>query len=546
MTDWDHSVDLVSVGSGGGGLTAAVAVADAGLSSIVVEKTERVGGSTAMSGGVLWLPANPLMAADGDADTIEDGLRHMAVVIGDVGHASTPAKREAYVRQGNAMVEWLQDQGVRFLRAKGYADYYSSLPGGHIEGRSIESKPYDASRIPRWADLLPPGISAMIGMPVLTNELRQIQYVNRSRKAFGVAVRVGARTVGMKLRRKRLLTNGSALVANLLEVADRLQVPIWTGTPLQDLVTEDGRVTGVVVERDGAPYRIEARRGVLVAAGGFGHNAGLRAKFGGEQTVDGSRSMANPGDTGEVLEMLMGLGAETDLLDEAWWLPSAVPELGASTIGQARQRPGAILVNNAGRRFVNEADSMVEVGKAIFAESGGSCWAVTDHAYQSRYVSSSGRGGVPEEWVTNGWLKRADTLEDLADQIGVDAGVLVATVTRFNEHATEGNDPDFGRGGSAYNTCMGDPGWGPNPALGPLAQAPFYAAAIEPADVGTCGGVVTDEHARVLAADGPIEGLYATGNITATVMGRSYPGAGASIANTMVFGYAAAQHVLAG
>lgn len=545
MTKWDHSVDLVSVGSGGGGLMTALAVADAGLSSIVIEKTERVGGSTAMSGGILWLPANPLMAADGDTDTIEDGLRHMAAVIGDVGPASTPAKREAYVRQGNAMVEWLQGQGVGFLRAKGYADYYSSLPGGHVEGRSIEPKPYDASRIPRWADLLPPGIAAMIGMPVLTNELRQIQYVNRSRKVLGVAARVGTRTVGMKLRRRRLLTNGSALVANLLEIADRLQVPIWTGTPLQDLVTEDGRVTGVVVERDGAPYRIEARRGVLVAAGGFGHNAGMRAKFGGEQTVDGSRSMANPGDTGEVLEMLMGLGAETDLLDEAWWLPSVVPELGASTIGQARQRPGAILVNKAGRRFVNEADSMVEVGQAIFAESGGSCWAVTDHAYQSRYVSSSGRGGVPEEWVTNGWLKRADTLEELADQIGLDASVLVATVTRFNEHAAEGNDPDFGRGESAYNTCMGDPGWKPNPALGPLIQAPFYAAAIEPADVGTCGGVVTDEHARVLASDGPIEGLYATGNITATVMGRSYPGAGASIANTMVFGYAAAQHVLA-
>ncbi|MEQ6900410.1 FAD-binding protein [Nocardioides sp. YIM 152588] len=544
MPDWDREVDFVVVGSGGGGLVAAITAADAGLETIVVEKMPVVGGSTGMSGGVLWLPDNPLMREAGVADSVEDGLAHFEAVVGDVGPASSDARREAYIVEGNAMVEELRAKGVRFLRADGYADYHSDAKGGHERGRSIEPAPFDAARLGELQDNVIPGLASSIGMVVLTNELRSIQYFNRSLRSLLVAIRVFARTMLAKVRRRTVLSNGAALVGNLLAIAADRGIPVWREAPLSELVVEDGRVVGAVVVHEGAPTRIRARRGVLLAAGGFGHNAEMRGRYGGDQPNDGRYSFANPGDTGEVLEMAVGLGARTAQMDEAWWLPSAVPQLAGSTLGQARHRPRAILVNTEGRRFVSEADSMMVVGKAIYAESGGRCWAITDDVYRRRYANGKERPGVlPEEWVTEGLVKRSDTLEGLAAQIEVDPAVLAETVARYNADAVRGDDPQFGRGRTAYHRCMGDTGKGPNPSVDAVATAPFYATEIIPADVGTSGGVLTDEHGRVIGADEqPIPGLYATGNLTAGVMGRSYLGAGASIASTMVFGYTAAKH----
>ncbi|MQW77599.1 FAD-binding protein [Nocardioides sp. dk4132] len=547
MSEWDHTVDLVAVGSGGGGLMAAIAGSDAGLSTLVVEKQPHVGGSTSMSGGVLWVPANPLMREEGVLDSVENGMAYFDSVVGDVGACSTPAKREAYIRRGGEVIEDLRAKGVEFIRAEGYADYYSSRKGGVDRGRSVECRPFDASQIPEYADKMLPGIASMIGMTVYTNELRSIQYVNRSPRAFLVAARVGARTAMGKLRRKRLLTNGSALIANLVKIARDQQVPIWLETPVQELVVEAGRVVGVVVVKEGRPFRVRATRGVLLAAGGFSRNGEMRKKFSEHtQPADETYSVSNPGDTGEVLEQAIALGAKTDLLDEAWWLPSAIPQLAQTTIGQGRQRPNTILVSDKGRRFVNEADSMVEVAQGMFAHSDGTAWLIHDDDYRKRYVNGKGRPGIlPPNVVEEGFLKRADTIEELAVQMGIDPTVLAGTVSAWNKGAVRGLDPEFHRGESTYNRCMGDPSRKvPNPAVGPILAAPFYAAKIIPADVGTCGGVLTDEHARVLGEDDrPIPGLYATGNITATVMGRAYPGPGASIANTIVFGYAAAKHV---
>jgi 3-oxosteroid 1-dehydrogenase len=290
---------------------------------------------------------------------------------------------------------------------------------------------------------------------------------------------------------------------------------------------------------------IEARQGVLLAAGGFARNAEMRHKYSGEQPNEAQWTYANPGDTGEALATAMKLGAKTDLMDEAWWLPAtAAALLAGSTLSQARQRPGSILVNSAGRRFVNESNSYVEVGKAMYANGGVPCWLIVDDAYRRRYVTVQPfPGRFPKKWVEDGALKKADTIEGLAAQMGVDPTALRQTVERFNAGARQGQDPDFGRGQSAYNACLGDPGYKTNPALGPIEKGPFYAAEVIPADVGTCGGLITNEHAQVLDnADRPIPGLYATGNITATVMGRKYLGAGASIANSMVFGFVAARH----
>jgi 3-oxosteroid 1-dehydrogenase len=391
------------------------------------------------------------------------------------------------------------------------------------------------------------------GFVLKTNELRSVQYFNRSPRAFAVAARVFLRTRVARLRRREILTNGASFVGQILKVLIDLgggDPRVWTNTAMDELIVEDGRVVGARVTRDGSALNVEARKGVLLAAGGFGHNADMRRQYGADQPNEAKWSIANAGDTGEVLQTAMRLGAKTDLLDEAWWLPMAfIADPSAASLGSGRQRPGAIYVDGTGKRFCNESNSYVEVGKAMYANKAVPCWQVFDQGYVSRYVIGANpfaKRRVPEALIEKGVIKRGDTLAELAGEIGVPADELTQTVRRFNEFAAKGLDPDFGRGQSAYNDCLGDPGHRPNAALGPLDQAPYYATRIFPGDVGTCGGVITNEYAQVIdEQDRVIDGLYATGNITATVMGRTYLGAGGSIANTMIFGYVAARHAAA-
>jgi 3-oxosteroid 1-dehydrogenase len=547
---WDHSVDLLIAGSGGGGMVAALAALDSGIEPLVVEKQDLVGGATGMSGGMVWMPNNPLMQADGIADSHEEGLAYFDDVVGDIGEASSPARREVFLTAGNEMINFLTRKGVRLVRCPGYSDYYPNHKGGNVAGRSVEGIPYDAAALRDWSDRLQTmDKNWNRGFVVMTNELRSVQYFNRSPRAFVVAMRVFLRTQAARIRRRKVLTNGASLIGQMLKcVMDlRAEPPIWTNTAMDDLIVEDGRVVGARVTRDATSLNIEARKGVLLAAGGFSRNAEMRRRYSGDQPNEAKWSLSNPGDTGEVLQTAMRLGAKTDMLDEAWWLPSVfVADSRARAIGQARQRPGAIYVDGTGRRFCNESNSYVEVGKAMYANNAVPCWQIFDEGYVGRYVSSANplqKRRLPEEVIESGAVVRGNTLADLARQIDVPAQALEQTVGRFNEFAAKGLDPDFGRGQSAYNLCLGDPGYKPNAALGPIDRAPFYAARVFPADVGTCGGVITNEHAQVLDQDDcVIDGLYATGNITATVMGRNYLGAGGSIANTMVFGYVAARH----
>lgn len=552
-TRWDHSADLVIAGSGGGGMVAALAALDCGLQPLIIEKQPLVGGSTGLSGGIVWLPNNPLMRADGIADSHEDGLAYLADVVGDIGAPSSPARREMFLTAGFEMINFLTRKGVQLIRCAGWSDYYPNHKGGNASGRAVEGIPFDAARLGAWRDKVQPPLAKNYGYVVLTNELRSVQYFNRAPRAFAVASRVFLRTALARARRRRLLTNGASLIAQMLKALIDLSdgnPPLWTDAAMADLVVDAGRVVGVRVVRDGKPVNVEARRGVLLAAGGFGHNKKMRRRYSGNQPNEGKWSIANAGDTGEVLEAAMRLGAKTDLLDEAWWLPSVFIANGgpvAASLGSGRQRPGAIYVDSTGRRFCNESNSYVEVGKAMYANKAVPCWMVFDEGYVRRYVTSANplkrNQPLPAGLIESGAVKRAATISDLAREIDLPADELAATIQRFNRFAARGLDPDFGRGQSAYNDCLGDPGYRPNASIGPLDTAPYYATRVLPADVGTCGGVITNEHAQVLDEDDRvIEGLYATGNTTATVMGRTYPGAGASIASSMVFGYVAARH----
>ena len=549
---WDRSVDLLIAGSGGGGMVAALASLDSGIEPLVIEKQSLIGGSTGLSGGMVWLPNNPLMRADGIPDSHEDGLAYFDDVVGDIGEPSSPARREMFLTAGYEMINFLIRKGVRLVRCPGWSDYYPNHKGGNAAGRAIEGIPYDAAALGTWSDKVQPSMAKGYGGFVLkTNELRAVQYFNRSPRAFVVAARVFARTRAAKVRNREMLTNGASLIGQMLKalIDLRAEPPIWTGAAMQDLIVDDGRVVGARVTHDGASLNIQARKGVLLAAGGFSRNADMRRRYGGDQPNDARWSIANAGDTGEVLETAMKLGAKTDLLDEAWWLPSIFIADGgdaARALGSGRQRPGAIYVDGTGKRFCNESNSYVEVGKAMYANKAVPCWMVFDEGYIRRYVSGANpfkKRSLPQELIERGAVLRGKTIADLARQMEVPAGALEQTVQRFNSFAAKGLDPDYGRGQSAYNDCLGDPGYRTNAALGPLDRAPFYATKVVPADVGTCGGLIANEYAQVLDEnDRVIAGLYATGNITATVMGRNYLGAGGSIAYTMVFGYVAARH----
>ena len=549
---WDKSVDFLIAGSGGGGMVAALAALDAGLEPLIVEKQPLVGGSTGLSGGMVWLPNNPLMRADGIADSHEDGLAYFADVIGDIGAPSSLARREMFLNAGYEMMNFLLRKGIRLERCVGWSDYYPNHKGGNAVGRSVEGIPFDAAELDTWSGKVQPSMAKNYGFVVKTNELRAVQYFNRTPRAFAVAMRVFLRTTVARMRRRQILTNGASLIAQMLKVLIEFgdgEPALWTNAAMDDLIFEDGRVAGARVICDGVPTSIEARKGILLAAGGFSHNADMRRRYSADQPNEAQWSIANPGDTGEVLQTAMRLGAKTDLLDEAWWLPSVFIAGGGAvggSLGLGRQRPGAIYVDSTGRRFCNESNSYVEVGKAMYANKAVPCWMIFDEGYVHRYVSGANplkKRSLPRELIERGDVKRGDTVGELARQIEVPGEALARTIQRFNEFAAKGLDPDFGRGQSAYNDCLGDPGYRPNASVGPLDRPPYYATKVYPADVGTCGGVITNEYAQVLDEhDQVIEGLYATGNTTATVMGRTYLGAGGSIANTMVFGYVAARH----
>ncbi|MBP9591602.1 MAG: FAD-dependent oxidoreductase [Steroidobacteraceae bacterium] len=549
MNEQVHSVDIAIVGSGAGGMTAALAAHEAGLSALVIEKTRYYGGSTARSGGGIWIPCNHLMRAAGVADSFDEARTYLQ---GTVGERSPLASREMFLSQSVKMIQWLDRKSdLQCSYMQGYADYYPELPGGKVQGRALEPRLFDGNALGAdLARLRPPVIPIPAGLTFTAGEYKQLGLVMRTWQGRGTALRIGLRLLGARLTGRKMLMMGQALIGRLRLSLKKRGIPVWLDAPMKELIVEGGRITGVRVEKDGQPVEVIARKGVILAAGCFAHNLDMRLKYQ-KQPVTTRWTVASEGNTGDGILAGQRVGAAVDLMDEAWWGPSSLPPDTAPFFHVAeRGFPGLIMVNQKGRRFTNESASYVEVVQAMYRlhtddDPHIPCWFVFDQRYRNHYVFSSlfPRQPVPKEMLDSGYVRKADTLAELAGQLGMDATTLEATVTRFNGHARAGRDPDFGRGDSAYNRYFGDPTNKPHPNLAPIDQPPFYAVQVVAGDLGTKGGLVTDEYARVRREDGSlIEGLYCVGNNSASVMGTTYPGPGCTIGPAMTFGYVAARH----
>lgn len=545
---WNESYDVVIVGSGAGSVCAALSVGLAGGTAVILEKTDKFGGSTALSGGVLWMPNNPVMKRAGVPDTESAGRAYLDACAGEEAPGTTRAKRDAFLDTGPQAVEFLERLGMKFIHSEGWSDYHEGeYPGGVARGRSFEAALFDLRALGPWREKLRrhPGAP-----PVRVPDIAQINLNGRTWQSKLTFVRIAFLMLQNRLGRD-LVRMGHALQGRLLQVAIRNGVDIRLESPVQELITEAGAVVGVRTERGGASVRIQAKRAVLIDAGGFAHNESMRHTFQRRGTTT-QWTQSNPGDTGEIQEMAMKAGAAVNMMDESWWLPSSRLPDGSLAAHNPTDlgKPHCLLVDSTGQRYVDEATSYVAVGIAMYERDKTvpalPSWAIIESRHRDRYRwGMQAPGKPPQAWLDSGYMKRADTIEDLARECAMNPAVLRETVNRFNEFSRRGVDDDFGRGKSAYHRYWGDPTAKPNPNLGEVSQPPFYAVQIYPGDVGTCGGLVTDECARVLRDDGaPIRGLYATGNSTASVVGRSYPGAGASIAASLVFGYIGARHAM--
>ncbi len=554
--------DVVVVGSGGAGMVAALTAAHRGLSTIVIEKAPHYGGSTARSGGGVWIPNNEVLKRDGVKDTPEAAHTYLHGIIGDRSVSGVePERIDTYLERGPEMLSFvLKHTPLKMCWVPRYSDYYPEAPGGRAGGRSIEPKPFNARKLgPDEAGLEPPYGKVPLNVVVMQQDYVRLNQLKRHPRGVARSLKVGARTVWAKATGKNLVGMGRALIGPLRIGLQRAGVPVLLNTALTDLYVEDGVVRGVHVRDTGEsesaePRLIRARRGVILASGGFEHNEQMRVKYQ-RAPITTEWTVGAKANTGDGILAGEKLGAALDLMEDAWWGPT-VPLVGAPWFALSeRNSPGSIIVNMSGKRFMNESMPYVEACHHMYGGQYGQgpgpgenipAWLVFDQQYRDRYIFAGLQGGqrIPRKWLESGVIVVADTLEELATKAGLPVDDFVATVRRFNGFARSGVDEDYHRGESAYDRYYGDPTNKPNPNLGELVHPPYYAAKMVPGDLGTKGGIRTDVHGRALRDDGSvIDGLYAAGNVSAPVMGHTYPGPGGTIGPAMTFGYLAALHI---
>lgn len=496
-----------------------------------------------MSGGGLWVPNNPLMLKAGVHDSYEDAKLYLDRVIGDVGPASSPERREAFLREGPRMVEWLTQLGFRFSYTPGYADYYPELPGGSVQGRSVEPDFFDLKQLGAWKNSL----NILMPIPLHTLDAAQISLSFRSLSAFFHTAKVfGFRAIGSALLGKKLAGLGGALIGQLLYLALQREIPIWVNSPMVELLYENDTVTGVIVEKEGQRTTLRASA-VILAAGGFARNQAMREQYH-PHPITTQWTVATQGDLGVPIQAGMAIGAATALMDDAWWGPVFIDHKGtAQFMLWERSAPFGIIVDSSGKRFMNESASYVDCGHWQYECNQTApaipAFMIADSRHRKYYPFGMMLPGItPKAIYESGMLVKADSLRELAQACNINPDNLEQTVQRFNQFAATGKDLDFHRGDSAYDRVYSDPRVKPNPNLGPVEKPPFFAVRVWPGDLGTKGGLLTDAAARVLRADGSvIEGLYAAGNTSASVMGRTYPGPGSTIGPAMVFGMLAGE-----
>lgn len=560
-TQETYDCDALVVGSGCAGMSAAVTAGHAGLNVLIVEKEPRFGGTTARSGGWLWIPGTSLARDWGIQETPEQArtyLRHEA------GNSFDAARVDAFLTRGPEAVEFFTAKtALRFDMPLTFPDYHAEAPGGAQGGRSMVTRPFDGHELGTKLKDIGKPLPELTVFGMMLGSGKEIIHFMRATKsiasAFYVAKRLSRHALDvLRYGRGMTLTNGNALAGRLAKSAFDLNIPLWLSSPVRELIVEDGAVRGAIVERDGKPVRITAKRGVVLACGGFPHDVERRkAMFPHAPTGAEHFSPGPTGNTGDGLRLAEAAGGkvEDSLPNAAAWVPVSVTTRKDGSKGVMphfidRAKPGVIAVMRDGARFANESNSyhdfVQEMMKAAKPGEEISAFLLCDHRALRKY----GLGCVPPfpmplgHHLKTGYLKRGETLAELAANAGIDAGRLEATVAKFNETAGNGQDPAFGKGSRAYNRYQGDALHGPNPCIAPIKDGPFYAIKMVIGDLGTYAGIKTDENARALDGNGqPIAGLYAAGNDMASIMGGNYPGAGITLGPALTFGYIAGKHI---
>lgn len=558
------SYDIVVVGAGAAGLTAAATAAALGRTVLVLECSDRVGGTTAISGGMVWIPANYKMREAGLPDSLEDARNYLRRLV--PGCDQDP-RMAAFLARGDEAIRFLDEHtSIKLRPVPRYPDYYPELPGATVGGRVLEPVPFDGCQLGSDFALLRDPLPEFLlfgGMMISREEMPVLRRAHRSPRAMWHTAKLITRYGLQRLRAHRgtALVLGNALAARLLKSARDLGVEIALNASVVGTETSSARVVGVRVDEAGRVSSVHAHRGVVLATGGISHHPDLRQDYVPAAAGHLSAAVASGAARGG-MHLALEVGAQrsppSSSLDDAlaWWVPVSEFERvdhGAALFPHVvtdRAKPGLIAVNQEGRRFVNEAVSYHEFVRAQLRDPRRSipAWLICDARFLWRY----GLGRVQpfalsvRDEVQAGYLKRSLTLEGLARAIGAPAVAFCETVRAFNASAADGIDPEFGRGSNIYQRHLGDSDHQPNPCVAPIERAPFYAVAVRPADLGMAAGVVTDENARVLTKDGrAVEGLYAIGNDMHSIMNGAYPGPGITLGPALVFGYLAARHACA-
>lgn len=552
--NWDLEVDVLVVGTGAGAMVAAVTAAENGATTLMVEKSDLYGGTSASSGGGIWIPASDSALAQGQQDTPEEAFQYIK---GLVGNTVADAKIRKFTESARLMARYVESVSkLRFI-AIPYTDYQAERPGGKMGYRSHETNTMHASELSRedFTALRPTHPSATLFGFIPWTTMEAAPMVTRGPGWVRTMAKVLWRYYSdipqrLRSKRSRFLVFGNAIAGHLKNAFNRFGGEMWLKSPLVDLVQEGGRITGAIISRQGRLVRVGVRRGVILGAGGFERNQSMRDQYlPGEGRPEWSGGQEN--NTGDAIQAGQRVGAAVDLMAEAWWAPTlSVPgEARGRPLFYERALPGNIIVNQAGERYMNEARSYDIAGKAMIdadtrEKRSIPSWIVLDSRFRRKYPMGPLMPILPD-WVhpsrVRGMYVKAQSVEELARKMGVPPQALADTVARVNGFAKSGVDEDFGRGSAPYDRYYGDQSVTPNPNLAPIDEPPYYALKVYPGDIGTKGGLATDENARVLDMNGRvIPGLYAIGNNSASVMGPSYPGAGSTLGPGMTFGYLAA------